>query len=194
MTARIRRKWSRSTTNWMSEPMARISLIKEEDHPELAEIIGQIRGARRGRLINVYRLLLHNPALAKAWFALNNAVRWETGIGGRLRELVIIRIGYLCDAPYILRQHIPALAAAEGITAAECAALRDWQETSLFDQRERAALEYADSLTRAARAGDELFARLKVFFSESQLVELTVLTGAYNMHARVLNAFELDLE
>lgn len=174
--------------------MARISLIKEEDHPELAEIIGQIRGARRGRLINVYRLLLHNPALAKAWFALNNAVRWETGIGGRLRELVIIRIGYLCDAPYILRQHIPALAAAEGITAAECAALRDWRKTSLFDERERATLEYADSLTRAARAGDELFARLKVFFSESQLVELTVLTGAYNMHARVLNAFQLDLE
>lgn len=174
--------------------MARISLIKEEGHPELGEIIGQIRGARRGRLINVYRLLLHSPALAKAWFALNNAVRWNTGIVGRLRELVIIRIGYLCDAPYILRQHIPQLAAAEGVTAAECEALRDWQETSLFDARERAALEYADSLTRAVRAGDELFARLKVFFDESQLVELTVLIGAYNMHARVLNAFELDLE
>lgn len=90
--------------------------------------------------------------------------------------------------------HIPALAAAEGITAAECEALRDWQETSLFDQRERAALEYADSLTRAVRAGDEVFGRLKGFFNEGQLVELTVLIGAYNMHARVLNAFALDLE
>jgi 4-carboxymuconolactone decarboxylase len=174
--------------------MARVSLIKDEDHPELAEIIGQMRGARRGRLINVYRLLLHSPALAKAWFALNNAVRWETGIDGRLRELVIVRIGYLCDTPYILRQHIPALAAAEGITAAECEALRDWQETSLFDARERAVLEYSDSLTRALRASDALFARLKAFFDERQLVELTVLIGAYNMHARVLNAFELDLE
>lgn len=178
----------------MSEPMARISLIKEEDHPELVEIVGQIRGARRGRLINVYRLLLHSPALAEAWFTLNNAVRWKTVIGGRLRELVIIRIGYLCRAPYILRQHIPALAAAEGITAAECEAVRDWQETSLFDGRERAALEYADSLTRAVGATDEMFARLKGFFSDGQLVELTVLIGAYNMHARVLNAFELDLE
>lgn len=174
--------------------MARISLIREEDHPELAEIIGQIRGARRGQLINIYRLLLHSPALAKAWFALNNAVRWKTGIGGRLRELVIIRIGYLCDAPYILRQHIPALAVAEGVTADECEALRDWQETALFEERERAVLEYSDSLTRTVRAGDELFTRLKGFFSEGQLVELTVLIGAYNMHARVLNAFELDLE
>lgn len=174
--------------------MARVSLIKEEDHPELAEIIGQIRGARRGRLINVYRLLLHSPALAKAWFALNNAVRWETSLTGRLRELVIIRIGYLCDAPYILRQHIPALAAAEGVTAAECEAIQDWQESSLFDRREQAVLEYADSLTRAVRAGDELFARLKGFFSETELVELTVLIGAYNMHARVLNGVRLDLE
>ncbi|HEX5282109.1 MAG TPA: carboxymuconolactone decarboxylase family protein [Micropepsaceae bacterium] len=174
--------------------MARISLINEEDHPELAEIIGQVRGARRGRLINVYRLLLHSPELAKAWFALNNAVRWKTRIGGRLRELMIIRIGYLCDAPYILRQHVPALAAAEGVTQAECDALRDWPASSLFDGRERAALEYADALTRAVGASDELFARLRGFFTEGQLVELTVLIGAYNMHARVLNGLELDLE
>ena len=174
--------------------MARVSLIREEDHPELAGIIGEIRGARRGRLINVYRLLLHSPALAKAWFALNNAVRWQTGISGRLRELVIIRIGYVCDAPYILRQHIPNLASAEGVSAAECEALRDWQGSSLFDGPERGGLEYADSLTRNVRAGDELFARLRGFFNEDQLVELTVLIGAYNMHARVLNALELDLE
>lgn len=174
--------------------MARISLVKEEGHPELAEIIGHMRGARRGRLINVYRLLLHSPALAEAWFALNNAVRWNTRLDGRLRELVIIRIGYLCDAPYILRQHIPGLAVAAGVALPECEALRDWRQTSLFDARERAVLEYADELTRATRTGDELFMRLKPHFDEGQLVELTVLIGAYNMHARVMNAFELDLE
>jgi len=67
--------------------MARVSLVSEEDHPELSELMGQIRGARRGRLINGYRLLLHSPALAEAWFGLNNAVRWKTQLDGRLREL-----------------------------------------------------------------------------------------------------------
>ena len=44
--------------------MARVPLIEEKEHPELSELIGKIRGARGGRLINIYRLMLHSPALA----------------------------------------------------------------------------------------------------------------------------------
>jgi 4-carboxymuconolactone decarboxylase len=174
--------------------MARVSLVSEADHPELSELIGRIRGVRRGRLINVYRLLLHSPALAEAWFGLNNAVRWNTRLDGRLRELIIIRVGTLCRAPYILRQHIPKLASAEGLHAAEWEALASWRESSLFDERERVALAYADALTETTVAGDDTVAGLKAFFDERQIVELTVLIGAYNMHARVLNALDLDLE
>lgn len=174
--------------------MARVSLIEPEDRPEFADLIGKIRGARRGRLINVYKLLLHSPALADAWFALNNAVRWETSLSGRLRELVIIRIGLICDAAYILRQHIPKLATAEGVTERECEALRDCRHFSGFSDSERAALSYADAVTSQVQCSASEFAVLKTHFNERQIVELTVLIGAYNMHARVLNALELDLE
>jgi len=78
--------------------MARVSLIEEDNHPELADLIARIRGARRGRLINIYKLLLHSPALAESWLAHNNAVRWKTELDGRLRELVIIRIGLMALA------------------------------------------------------------------------------------------------
>ena len=174
--------------------MARVTLIEEQDHPELADLIGRIRGARRGRLINVYKLLLHSPALAEACFALNNAVRWHTGFDGRLRELVIIRVAWLCNAAYILRQHIPKLALAEGVSAEECEALRDWRNSGHFSDSERSALSYADAVTANVQCGREEFATLKRSFGERQIVELTVLIGAYNMHARVLNALHLDLE
>ena len=174
--------------------MTRVSLIEAENHPELSDLVARIRGARRGRLINVYKLLLHNPALAEAWFALNNAVRWRTRIPGRLREIVIVRIGILCNAPYILRQHVPKLAAAEGVSEQECAALQDWRNSGLFDQRESAVLAYADALTRESVVGDDVFAGLKRFFDDAEIIELTVLIGSYNMHARVLNAVELELE
>ena len=36
--------------------MARVSLIEEKDHPELAELIASIRGGRGGRLLNIYRI------------------------------------------------------------------------------------------------------------------------------------------
>jgi hypothetical protein len=51
--------------------MARVSVIQENEHPELADTIAKIKGARGGRLINIYRLMLHSPALANAWFDLN---------------------------------------------------------------------------------------------------------------------------
>src|ERR1700704_2673773 len=120
--------------------MARVSLIEEDSHPELADLIARIRGARRGRLINIYRLLLHSPALAESWFINNNAVRWKTELDGRLREIVILRVAHLNGATYVVKQHVPELARAEGLSDAECAAVADWQASDLFSERERAAL------------------------------------------------------
>jgi 4-carboxymuconolactone decarboxylase len=174
--------------------MARVSTIEEGGKPELAALIAKIKGARRGKLINVYKLLLHAPELAATWFDHNNAVRWKTGIDGRLREIVVIRIGILLGAAYILRQHVPALAIAEGVTQAECDALRDWRASSLFSDRESAVLAYADAMTRDIKVPDAIYAELKPHFSEREIVELTVLVGTYNMHARVIQALEIDLE
>jgi alkylhydroperoxidase family enzyme len=174
--------------------MARVSLIEESRHPELADLIVRIRGARRGRLINVYKLLLHSPALAETWFAHNNAVRWKTELDGRLREMVIVRIAHLTRVQYMMRQHVPALAVPEGLTLQECEALGAWRESRLFGERDRAVLAYADAMTRDIQVPEDVFARVKTFFGERQIVDLTVLIGTYNMTARVFQALEIDLE
>ena len=85
--------------------MARVSLIQEQDHPEFAELVEKIRAGRRGRMINIYRMLLNSPPLAESWFNHSNAVRWRTTLDGRLREIVIIRMGHLARCDYVLRQH-----------------------------------------------------------------------------------------
>src|SRR5262249_24087570 len=85
--------------------MARVSLTDEKDHPELADLIATIKKARRGELLNLYRILLHSPALAQAWMEFNNAARWTSELDGRLREIATIRIGHLCRADYIVQQH-----------------------------------------------------------------------------------------
>ena len=174
--------------------MARVPFIDPADHPELAPLAARISGARRGRLINVYRALLNSPPLAETWFEHLNAVRWKTTLSGRLREIVIIRIGHLGDVAYIIRQHVPKLAQAEGLTTAECAALANWQPSAEFDAAERAALAYTDAVTRDLAADDATFAAVARHFDAAAIVELTVLIGTYNMHARVMNALQLDLE
>ena len=174
--------------------MARVSTIEDNTHPELSDLVERIRGARRGRLINVYKLLLHSPALAESWFQHNNAVRWKTALDGRLREMVIIRIGYFLRVPYIVRQHVPNLAIPEGLTLEECDALADWEASARFGARDRAVLAYADSMTRDVDVPDAIFEKLRIFFDERQIVELTILIGTYNMHARVMGALRIDPE
>src|SRR5215475_14512017 len=120
--------------------MARISLIEPEQHPELEPIIARIRSGRRGTVINVYKLLLHSPAIAEIWLDLINAVRWKVDLDGRLREILIIRLGYLNNCSYVVRQHVPLLALPEGLSQAECDALADWHGCASFSERERAAL------------------------------------------------------
>ena len=174
--------------------MARVPLIQEQDHPEFAEVIEKYRAGRRGKLINIYRMLLNAPPLAESWFNHSNTVRWKTSLDGRLREIVIIRMGHLTNAQYVLRQHVPALALAEGLSLAECNALADWRPSTLFSERGRAVLAYADTMTRDIAVPDAVFAELKRHFNTREIVELTVLIGTYNMNARVLQALELDLE
>jgi AhpD family alkylhydroperoxidase len=174
--------------------MARISAIDEDDVPELADLVGQIRAKRRGRLINVYRLLLHSPPLAQSWFGFNNAVRWDTAIDGRTRELVIIRVALINGVDYVVNQHVPKLALAEGLTLAECDALKDWRSAQMFTARDRAVLAYTDAMTRDVTVSDAVFDALRPFYDERGLVELTVLIGFYAMHTRVFQALAIDPE
>ena len=57
-----------------------------------------------------------------------------------------------------------------------------------------AALAFTDAMTRDIRVPDDVFADVRRHFDERQIVELSVLIGAYNMHTRVQEALKLDLE
>ena len=174
--------------------MTRVPLIEEQDHPELAELIQKVRGGRQGRLLNVYRALLQAPDLAGAWLDYMGAVRWNTQLDGRLREIVIVRIAHLNSARYAMRQHVPNFAMAEGVTVAECNALSDWRGSKLFSEHERAVLAYVDAMTSAVQVPNAVFEAIRGQFTPRQLVELTLLIGAYNMQNRVCEALDVELE
>ena len=174
--------------------MARVSLIDEKNHPELSGLIAKIRGGRGGRLLNIYRMMLHSPPLAGAWFDFNSAVRSRTEVDGQSRELAVMRVAILNGVDYILRAHGAAYAVQEGLTPAQVDALADWNSSALFSDQQRALLAYVDAMTRDIDVPDAVFGRLRKHYSERQTVELAMLIGAYNMHTRVLKALKIDPE
>lgn len=174
--------------------MARVTLIDERDHPELSALIAKIKGARGGRLINIYRLMLHTPALANAWFELNQAVRYGTEIDGQSRELAVIRVAILNNVEYVQQAHGPTYALKEGLTAEQVDALVDWKSSPLFSDKQRALLAYVDAMTAEIDVTEEVFSNLRAYQSERQIVEITMLISAYNMLTRFLKALKVDPE
>ena len=60
-----------------------------------------------------------------------------------------------------------------------------WRESPRFSEMERAALEYAEAMTiTGQRVGDELFARLRTFFDDGQIVELTAAVALENFRSK----------
>src|SRR5213596_1423345 len=138
--------------------MARVPLVEEKEHPKLSELIAKIKGARGGRLINIYRLMLHSPALASAWFDLNQAVRYGIEIDGQCRELAVIRVAILNKVEYVIRAHGPVYALKEGLMPEQVAVLSDWQSSNLFDEKQCVLLAYMEAVTRDIDVLDAVFA------------------------------------
>ena len=73
--------------------------------------------------------------------------------------------------------------------------LEDWRESDLFDPRERAALHYAEAVTRSDQTmEDDVFDCLKGFFDEDAIVELTGLIAFQNMSSKFNSALGIPAQ
>jgi alkylhydroperoxidase family enzyme len=72
-----------------------------------------------------------------------------------------------------------------GADEAKVGDVRTWRESPRFSDAERVALEYAEAMTiTGQRVTDELFARLKTFYDEAQIVELTAAVALENFRSK----------
>lgn len=71
----------------------------------------------------------------------------------------------------------------------------DWKTSELFDEREKAVIQWAAALTDNSAPGDDAaFAGIKDFFSEKEIVELTLFTCLFNAWNRLQDGFHNPVE
>lgn len=172
--------------------MARIA-YPEPAHYEREPLVERIKHERDGKLLNLYRMLLHSPPIAEGWLAFLTAVRQKTSLPGRYRELAILRVAVLNGADYEFDAHVP-FALREGFSQHEVDALRADRVPEGLGDAERAVLAYTDAMTRGIHVPDDVFARLRAHLPARQVVELTATVGAYNCVSRFLEALRIDRE
>jgi alkylhydroperoxidase family enzyme len=189
----VYRFFSRPRGRNLETGMARLAHVDEDSPGVDAVLLRTIRARRGGQLLNLDRQLLHSAPLARGWNSLMGAIRGEMKLDGRLRELVILRVAVLNRAPYEFTQHAP-VALAEGLSQAQVAAVRSWQDSPLFDGRTRAALAYADVMTQQVQVPQGLFDALRLHLDDREMVELTATVAGYNMVSRFLEALQIEIE
>jgi AhpD family alkylhydroperoxidase len=113
-----------------------------------------------------------NSGTTQALLALSSEA--AAGIEPGLFELVKIRASQINGCAYCIDMHTKDARAA-GETEQRIYALSAWRETPFFDNRERAALEWTEAVTRLAdtHVSDELYGRVSEVFTEAELVALT---------------------
>jgi AhpD family alkylhydroperoxidase len=130
------------------------------------------------------------PDATKAMRGLKHYINQSSGLEPSLRELVKIRASQINGCAYCIDMHTKDARAA-GETEQRIYALNAWRETPFFTGRERAALEWTEAITLIAdgHAPDELFFRVREYFDEEKLVNLTLAIVAINGWNRLAIAF-----
>jgi AhpD family alkylhydroperoxidase len=130
-----------------------------------------------------------SSGLARAMFALEREVH-SSGLEHSLILLVKIRASQMNGCAYCIDMHTKD-ARAEGETEQRIYALDAWRETPFFSDRERAALEWTESVTRVGdtRVPDSVYNEVRAQFAEQELVALTFAIVAINGWNRLAIAF-----
>jgi len=173
--------------------MARVSLLaKEQVAPAFREMYQ--RSEERGQeVLNIVKLLANCPQMGPEYLRFAGSVLRGENVPMKLRELATLRVGNLAGADYEFLHHIP-LGLSAGLTRTQVDEIGAWEESSEFDEQERVVLLYTDQVARDNNVTDETFAGLRAFFSEHEVVELTLVIGYFVMLCRILVAFQLELE
>ncbi|HKR44670.1 MAG TPA: carboxymuconolactone decarboxylase family protein [Paraburkholderia sp.] len=130
-----------------------------------------------------------SPEGTKAMIALEERAS-KSSIEKPLAELVRLRASQINGCAYCVDMHT-ADARKGGETDRRLATVSVWRETPFFTERERAALEWTESVTLLAQTHvpDEVWERVKPHFSDQEIADLTLLIIAINGWNRIAVTF-----
>lgn len=143
------------------------------------------------RPLNIFATLAHHPKLLKRWLVFGNHVLAKSTLDARARELLILRTGWNCRAPYEWGQHV-VIARAAGITDDEIARVAAGPDAPGWPAEEAALLRAADELHAMQSLSDATYAALAEHLDVQQLLDVVFTVGQYHLVSMALNTFRVE--
>ena len=117
----------------------------------------------------------------------------KSALPARDRELVILRMGWLCRAEYEWAQHV-VLGRKAGLTEAEIDRIPDGAKAEGWSEKDRALIAATDELKNDAFITDATWNTLKKSYDDQQIMDLIFAAGNYNLVSMALNSLGVQLD
>ena len=146
------------------------------------------------RVLNIFRTMIQAPKAAKGFLAWGNYVlSKKNDLPAREREIVILRIGFLCKSGYEWTQHVP-IGVRAGLTDEEVARIKGGADAPGWSPADQALLRASDELHHDQFITDATWAALKAHFTDKQCMDVVFTAGQYTQVSMILNSFGVQLD
>ncbi|MGE3915714.1 MAG: carboxymuconolactone decarboxylase family protein [Hyphomicrobiaceae bacterium] len=168
--------------------MARLPYLEKSDLPADQQDLLK-------REITLFKCMAHSPNAARAFQGLGGFIRHKSRLDPRLREIAILAVGWITQAPYEWSHHVKIgqeFGCSEddirGLIA-ECDG-----KPSTLEPLARLVIRAARELTTELAVSDATFAELRKSFDEERLTDLVITMAFYNAVVRYLGTMRIDVE
>lgn len=176
----------------------RIEPLKPEEFDEQA--VEMVMGLRASLGINamdeipqVFGVMLKHPGLFRCQMETGIEILGKGTLNKRERELAILRVGWLCRAPFEWGQHV-AIAKRYGIEAEAIERVTQGPSAEGWTEHEHAVISAVDELLDDQMISDETWEVLARSWSERQFLEFPMVVGQYFMTALQQNSLRIRLQ
>jgi len=160
--------------------------------PDQEEALKPVRNGTMG-VLNIFRTLAHAP---KALTRFNDwggyVLSRRNDLPAREREIVILRVGYLCKSGYEFTQHT-RIGLQSGLTDAEIENIKRGAGAG-WSAADAALIKAADELVGDHFITDATWAELGKHFTDKQRMDVVFTTGQYTQVSMILNSFGVQLD
>jgi alkylhydroperoxidase family enzyme len=188
----IRSSGARKLHERLDEP--RIPPIEKSDWTDIQRAYLESH-EQAGRLFNVFKTAANHPHLARSVdsLAFGHVNSESSTLPPRHRELLILRIGWLCKSEYEWAAH-SRVALSIGFTDDELVRITKGPDAPGWTPFEATLLRAVDELHSDAFITDATWQDLSAQYDTQQLMDLVVTVGTYNMVSMMLNSWGVQLD
>jgi len=146
-----------------------------------------------GTPLNIFGTIAHHPRLLKRFMNFAGLFLNKGVLPPREREIVILRVGWNCQAVYEFGQHT-VIGERVGVTMTEIAALTKALRDHDWNDRDRALIQMADDLCSDNCVSEATWKLLSADWKEDELIELVMVAGTYRLVSGFLNTMGVELD